>query len=182
MLALARRLLRGVAEPRELEAVLRGLPHNVTTEMDLELWDVCAVAVRDDPASREAFLEQASRTNWLSAIRAGALPPVAQAGVRRFLARYGHRAVAEIDLGMPRWSEEPDHILGMISNYLRVEDPEQAPDRQFARAADHAEARIRSLVARAAARSPLRARLWGCALRRVAAARRACANCPSSTW
>ncbi len=42
---------------------------------------------------------------------------------------------------MPRWSEEPDHILGMITNYLQVEDPEQAPDRQFARAAEHAEAR-----------------------------------------
>jgi hypothetical protein len=35
----------------------------------------------------------------------GALPGAAQAGVRRFLERYGHRAVAEIDLGMPRWSE-----------------------------------------------------------------------------
>ncbi len=34
MLAVARRLLRGIAPPRELEAVLRGLPHNVTTEMD----------------------------------------------------------------------------------------------------------------------------------------------------
>ena len=40
MLAVARRLLRGIAQPRELEAVLRGLPHNVTTEMDLELWQL----------------------------------------------------------------------------------------------------------------------------------------------
>lgn len=165
MLALARRLLRGVAEPRELEAVLRGLPHNVTTEMDLELWDV-ARAVSTDPASREAFLQR--RPDELAvSFRAGALPPPAQAGVRRFLARYGHRAVAEIDLGMPRWAEEPDHILGMISNYLRVEDPEQTPDRQFARAAEHAEARIRTLVARAASRSQWRARLLGLALRRV---------------
>lgn len=165
MLALARRLLRGIAHPRELEAVLRGLPHNVTTEMDLALWDV-AVAVRADPDSRQAFLQQ--RPEELAAsFRAGALPPAAQARVRCFLARYGHRAVAEIDLGMPRWAEEPDHILGMISNYLRVEDPEQAPDRQFGRAAEHAEARIRSLVDRAAARGRWRGRLLGLALRRV---------------
>jgi phosphoenolpyruvate synthase/pyruvate phosphate dikinase len=98
---------------------------------------------------------------------AGTLPSVAQAALRGFLARYGHRAVAEIDLGMPRWSEQPDHVLGMISNYLRVEDPEQAPDRRFTRAALHAEARIRSLVARAAARSRLRARLVGLCLRRA---------------
>ena len=165
MLAVARRLLRGIAPPRELEAVLRGLPHNITTEMDLELWQL-AVSIGDDPASRGEFL--AKRPEELSAeYLAGKLPPQAQAGVRGFLARYGHRAVAEIDLGMPRWSEQPDHILGMISNYLRVEDPEQAPDRQFARAAEHAEDRIRSLVARARVRSPWRARALELSLRRV---------------
>ncbi|WP_427134380.1 PEP/pyruvate-binding domain-containing protein [Pseudarthrobacter sp. S9] len=165
MLAAARRLLRGIAEPRELEAVLRGLPHNVTTEMDLELWQL-AVTVGANSASREVFL--AKRPAELAAsYAAGTLPAVAQAGLRGFLARYGHRAVAEIDLGMPRWSEMPDHILGMISNYLRVLDPEQAPDRQFARAAEHAEDRIRSLVDRTRARSRVRARLVELCLRRA---------------
>jgi phosphohistidine swiveling domain-containing protein len=55
----------------------------------------------------------------------------------------------------------------MISNYLRVEDPGQAPDRQFARAADHAEARIRGLVERARAKSRWRARLVELSLRRA---------------
>ncbi|MEN8583480.1 PEP/pyruvate-binding domain-containing protein [Burkholderia sp. RS01] len=165
MLGLARWLLRGVAEPRELEAVLRGLPHNVTTEMDLELWSL-AVSVRDDAPSREAFLR--GRPDELAvSYAAGELPHVAQTGLHRFLDRYGHRAVAEIDLGMPRWSEKPDHLLGMISNYLRVEDPELAPDRQFDRAADHAEARISSLVARAGAVSPLRGRLVAFCLHRT---------------
>jgi phosphohistidine swiveling domain-containing protein len=165
MLALARRLLRGIAEPRELEAVLRGLPHNVTTEMDLELWKL-AVSIGGDPAAREVFM-QTSPEDLAISYGTGALPGAAQAGVRRFLERYGHRAVAEIDLGMPRWSEKPDHILGMISNYLRVEDPGQAPDRQFARAADHAEARIRGLVERARAKSRWRARLVELSLRRA---------------
>ncbi|WP_160668196.1 PEP/pyruvate-binding domain-containing protein [Pseudarthrobacter sp. ATCC 49987] len=165
MLAVARRLLRGIAPPRELEAVLRGLPHNITTEMDLELWQL-AVSIGDDPVSRGEFL--AKRPEELSAqYLAGKLPPQAQAGVRGFLARYGHRAVAEIDLGMPRWAEKPVHILGMISNYLHVEDPEQAPDRQFARAAEHAEDRIRSLVDRTRVRSPWRARALELSLRRV---------------
>lgn len=165
MLAVARRLLRGIAAPRELEAVLRGLPHNITTEMDLELWQLAAF-IGDDPVSRGEFL--AKRPEELAAdYLAGRLPPRAQSGVRGFLARYGHRAVAEIDLGMPRWSAKPDHILGMISNYLRVEDPEQAPDRQFARAAEHAEDRIRGLVEQARARSPWRARALELSLRRV---------------
>jgi pyruvate,water dikinase len=165
MLAAARRLLRGIAKPRELEAVLRGLPHNVTTIMDLELWQL-AVSLGRDPESRRVFTEL--RPDGLAALyTAGGLPGVAQAGLRTFLSKYGHRAVAEIDLGMPRWAEEPDHLLGIISNYLRVEDPEQAPDRQFARAADHAEARVSELVERAAARSRLRGRLVALCLRRA---------------
>ncbi len=165
LLAVARALLRGIAEPRELEAVLRGLPNNVTTEMDLELWHL-AVTIGANAASREVF--QAHGPKELAArYAAGTLPAVAQTGLRGFLDRYGHRAVAEIDLGMPRWSEKPDHILGMISNYLHVEDPEQAPDRQFARAEEHAEARIRSLVEKARARSRLRGRLVELCLRRT---------------
>ncbi|PVZ60396.1 PEP/pyruvate-binding domain-containing protein [Arthrobacter sp. H-02-3] len=165
MLAAARRLLRGIAKPRELEAVLRGLPNNVTTEMDLELWHL-AVTIGANAASREVFLAHGPED---LAIRyaAGTLPAVAQTGLRGFLDRYGHRAVAEIDLGMPRWSEKPDHILGMISNYLHVEDPEQTPDRQFARAEEHAEARIRDLVERARTRSRLRARQVEFCLRRT---------------
>jgi len=165
MLAAARRLLRGIAEPRELEAVLRGLPHNVTTMMDLELWHL-AVSVGKDPEARRAFNELKPR-ELAARYRAGTLPATAQSGLQGFLSQYGHRAVAEIDLGMPRWSEEPDHILGMISNYLRVEDPEQAPDRQFARAAEHAEARISELVERAGAKSRLRGRLVALCLRRT---------------
>lgn len=165
MLAGARRLLRGIAAPRELEAVLRGLPNNVTTEMDLELWQL-AVTIGAHAASREVFLAHGPRE--LAALyQAGSLPAVAQTGLHGFLDRYGHRAVAEIDLGMPRWSEKPDHILGMISNYLHVADPEQAPDRQFARAEEHAEARIRSLVERTRVRSRIRARLVEFCLRRT---------------
>jgi phosphohistidine swiveling domain-containing protein len=165
MLAVARRLLRGIAEPRELEAVLRGLPHNVTTIMDLELWHL-AVSLGGDPESRRAFTEL-TPGELAGRYRAGTLPAPAQSGLQQFLSQYGHRAVAEIDLGMPRWSEEPEHILGMISNYLRVEDPEQAPDRQFARAAEHAEARISELVQRAGAKSRLRGRLVALCLRRT---------------
>ena len=165
MLAAARRLLRGIAKPRELEAVLRGLPHNVTTIMDLELWHL-AVSVGRDPEARRAFRELKAE-ELAARYRAGMLPPIAQSGLQEFLSKYGHRAVAEIDLGMPRWFEEPDHILGMISNYLRVEDPNQSPDRQFIRAADHAEARISELVERAGTKSRLRGRVVALCLRRT---------------
>src|SRR4029450_6950303 len=42
MLGLAGRLLGTDARPGDLATVLRGLPHNVTTEMDPELWNGAA--------------------------------------------------------------------------------------------------------------------------------------------
>jgi len=65
-----------------------------------------------------------------------------------FLERYGHRAIAEIDLGVKRWSEDPAHLLGAIANYLRLGDKATAPDVQFARGAREAEAMIKTLASR----------------------------------
>ena len=50
LVVVAHRGVRGVEEPAHLLEVTRALPHNVTTEMDLALWQV-ARTVRDDPES-----------------------------------------------------------------------------------------------------------------------------------
>ena len=139
----------------ELQEVLRGLPDNVTTEMDLDLWRLAA-AIRNDPASAAVFTA-AALPELARRYRTGELPGVAQSGLSGFLSRYGHRAVAEIDLGMPRWSDDPTHILGVLANYLRLDDPALAPDRQFDKAARDAEAQTERLVAAAGrARPPAR--------------------------
>ncbi|TDW31055.1 PEP/pyruvate-binding domain-containing protein [Cryobacterium psychrophilum] len=154
MLAAARTLLGASAAPGEMQSVLRGLPHNVTTEMDLALWPV-AQAIRLDEPSLARF--EASPVHELAEeYRQGTLPRAAHDALRGFLGRYGHRAVAEIDLGMPRWSEDPTHMVGLVANYLRLSDPERAPDRQFEAAAGEAEATVARLVAKA------RRRGWLC--------------------
>jgi rifampicin phosphotransferase len=165
MLAASRRLLRGVAQPGELQEVLRGLPHNVTTEMDLKLWELTR-EIRDDQTSRAAFTDLAV-PELLQHYRDRALPPVAQRGLQAFLRRYGHRAVAEIDLGMPRWSDDPSHLLGVISNYLRLDTDDLDPVTQFRAGEEKAESMIISLTNRAAEHSRPRAKLAGWTLRRV---------------
>ncbi|GII80479.1 hypothetical protein Sru01_54610 [Sphaerisporangium rufum] len=157
MFALAARLLRGRTRPGELLTVLRGLPHNVTTEMDLALWDA-ATRVRADEASVCALSGDGPPD--------GELPPVLRAELAAFLDRYGHRAVAEIDLGVPRWSDDPAHVLGVLANYLRVDDPAAAPDAQFSRGAREAEAMVATLARRA---GPVRGPLVRFALRRARA-------------
>jgi rifampicin phosphotransferase len=165
MLVASRRLLRDVAEPGELQEVLRGLPHNVTTEMDLKLWELTE-QIRNDEPSRTVFTDMAV-PELLQRYRDRALPPVAQRGLQAFLRRYGHRAVAEIDLGMPRWSDDPSHLLGVISNYLRLDTADLDPVSQFKAGQTKAESMITSLATRLTEHSRVRARLAGWTLRRV---------------
>ena len=142
----AGRLLRGRATQDEMRTLLRGVPHNPTTEMDLELWSL-AGRLRTDPASRDAL---AARTpaELSAAYRRGALPDALQRGLGAFLERYGHRSIAEIDLGLPRWSEDPAHIIGALANYQRLDATALAPDVQFARGAQAADAMVEALASR----------------------------------
>ncbi|MFF1254709.1 PEP/pyruvate-binding domain-containing protein [Pseudarthrobacter sp. NPDC058329] len=165
MLWAAGKMLGGANRGEDLQKVLRGLPQNVTTEMDLDLWRL-ASALKDDRESR-TVLEARPPSELAAEFDAGRLPPVLHAGLVRFLERYGHRAVAEIDVGMPRWSDDPTHILGVLANYLRLADPAMAPDVQFSRAGAEAEAEVERLVAEARRRGRVRALLVGAALRRT---------------
>ncbi|MFE6613344.1 PEP/pyruvate-binding domain-containing protein [Amycolatopsis sp. NPDC057786] len=144
-------LLKGIATDEELDIVLGGMPHNVTTEMDLALWGL-AVNAREH---HELFLSTPPG-ELAATYRAGRLPDIGMAG---FLDKYGMRAAAEIDVGMPRWDEDPAPLFATIANYLRVDDPEQAPDRRFHRAEEKAEAMIETLSQRARHRRPIRGRV-----------------------
>jgi pyruvate,water dikinase len=77
--------------------------------------------------------------------------------------------VAEIDLGLPRWSEDPTHILGVLANYLQLKDPDLAPNVQFHRGAREAEAMVATLTRRARRKGRLRGVLVGFFLKRARA-------------
>ncbi len=162
-LGLARRVAGPDLDAQAVHAVLRGLPHNVTTDMDLALW---ALATRLDPASVAAAAATAP-AELAERYHAGALPPVLQRELAAFLAEHGHRTAAEIDLGMPRWSDDPTQVLGSLANYLRITDPAEHPDVRFARAAAAAEAAVDEVVAGVRRRSRVRARITRFALGRT---------------
>ncbi|MFJ5956086.1 PEP/pyruvate-binding domain-containing protein [Paenarthrobacter sp. NPDC092416] len=165
MLAVVHRLLGKQAPLDELQTILRGLPNNVTTEMDLALWRL-AIEIKEDPESADSFGSQ-SPDQLARQYQARTLPVVAQSGLAAFLRRWGHRAVAEIDLGMPRWSDDPTHIVGVLANYLRLQNAADAPVQQFERAAGEADDYVARLVARARAKSPLHAVIVRAALDRT---------------
>jgi pyruvate,water dikinase len=165
LLALARKLLGPLAKPGELQTVLRGLPHNVTTEMDLALWDLTQQIRADEQSALVLGLGPVDEV--VKAFVRGSLPPVAQRGLTDFLTRYGHRAVAEIDLGMPRWSDDPTHLVSVIINYLRLEDESRAPDVQFAAGNREAEEMVDTLVQRCREQNRIKAGIVGFGLSRA---------------
>ncbi|HEY3367482.1 MAG TPA: PEP/pyruvate-binding domain-containing protein [Symbiobacteriaceae bacterium] len=118
------KLKQWFGEAALLQKVLRALPHNPTTEMDLALWRL----------SRQLKAE-------------GAEPAADHPGVQAFLAKYGHRGVREIDVGMPRWSDDPTHVLTTLSTYL-THGEQDDPEVQFRRGAVEAEEAARAIVAR----------------------------------
>jgi len=55
--------------------------------------------------------------------------------------------VGEIDIGRPRWNEDPTHIMGVLQSYLQIEDETLAPDAVFQRGEKEAEGAIAELEA-----------------------------------
>jgi len=152
--ALAGKVLGGLATEDERRVAMRALPHNPTTEMDLALWALAKEA-RGDPDIARMFGETPPE-RLAGDYRSGSLPPKLQASLAAFLHLYGHRGVAEIDLGLPRWSEDPTYIMGVLANYLRLDDPQAAPDVQFGRATRKAEEMVAELTRRAAREGRMR--------------------------
>jgi rifampicin phosphotransferase len=152
--ALSGKLLGDLATDDERRVAMRALPHNPTTEMDLALWALAKEASADSASAR--IVGQTPPERLAEEYRDGSLPPTLQGGLTDFLRHYGHRGVAEIDLGLPRWSEDPTYIMGVLANYLRLDDPRSAPDVQFGRAAREAEEMVAELTRRATNRGRLR--------------------------
>jgi pyruvate,water dikinase len=128
--------------------VTRGLPDNVTTQMDLALWET-ALAIQKDTVSRDIFLyaeAPALAASYLNRM----LPSAGQTAVAGFLDQYGMRGVGEIDIGQPRWRDDPTPVMHALQSYLHI-DPEFAPDVQFAKGEKAAKQAIEKLAIEARA-------------------------------
>jgi phosphohistidine swiveling domain-containing protein len=151
-LSLARRLGRRVGVESDVMTVTGGLPHNVTTEMNLELW---AMAERLRQAGSARLLEESPAAELAALYVAGRLPEPVQRELGEFLHLYGYRGVAEIDLGVARWKDDPTHIFGVLANFMRLREPQLAPDVQFRRAEQAATEAMRRVLEEARRSGPM---------------------------
>ena len=147
--------------------ITRGLPNNVTTEMDLVLWKT-AQAIRADPVAASHFQETPDQ-DLAQQYSQERLPKTAQSSISNFLDQYGMRGLGEIDFGRPRWREDPAPILQTLQSYLAIEDESMSPDRVFERseqAASVSSARLEA-AARATFGGGIKARFIRAVIRRI---------------
>ncbi len=96
----------------DLSALERGLPGNVTTEMDLAVGDLTD-RVRPYPALAE-LLRSRPASEALAAARDVEGGPAFLEAWRAFLERYGMRGPGEVDLSRPRYKDEPAPLIAAI--------------------------------------------------------------------
>jgi len=83
-----------------LTPVLRSLPHNPTTRMGARLVDIACE---------------------LKKLKAS--PNTQHPLVQEFLRDFGHRSNTELDIGVPRWNEDPAYVINLLKSYIDA-DPE----------------------------------------------------------
>ncbi len=125
--------------------IARGLPHNVTTQMDLTIWENVK-RVQIDPGSRQALSRPVEEV--ITDYQEKRLPAILSEVLDSFLVQYGMRGVGEIDVGAPRWYDDPTQIIQAMQSYLDIIDPELAPDIVFQKGFKSAEeSRVRIVEA-----------------------------------
>lgn len=127
--------------PATLEPLLRALPENVTTDMDLALADLAELA-RGVPGLAERL-----ERGGLVGIEAHPGAEPFRAGLGRFVATYGVRGAREIDVSQPRWADDPGLLVQVLVGNLRATGP-SARERHAAMARE-AEAAGAAIVASA---------------------------------
>ena len=105
----------------DFRLVEKSLPYNSTTEMGMHMM--------------KAAKNLAER---------GEEPNMEHEEVRSFFEKYGHRSNQEVDIGIPRWDEEPGYVLKLIKSYIDNNSYEQGLE-NFRRGAELAEEAIKRI-------------------------------------
>ncbi|TAL11107.1 MAG: hypothetical protein EPO02_05490, partial [Nitrospirae bacterium] len=113
--------------PDLIDALSKGIPHNPTTTISLDLW---ALAQEARPlADLFEKTPPGQLADRLNAMEEG------RRWWRRFdtfLARHGHRGEVELDITTPRWREDPTFLLHSVTNYLRHQAGTPTPPEMLA--------------------------------------------------
>jgi rifampicin phosphotransferase len=112
---------RWLGDAANVDELTKSAPHNVSSEMGLELGDLADV-IRPYPAALE-YLKQASDDTFLSGLAQVAGGEVIKPALADFLRKYGMRCPGEIDISRPRWRERPTQLVPAIISHIQSTQP-----------------------------------------------------------
>ncbi|WP_457982012.1 phosphoenolpyruvate synthase [Bacillus paralicheniformis] len=101
-----------------LGKLYKSLPHNVTTEMGLELGDLSDQA-RKYPEVIDYF-KRADSENFMEELLKIPGGAELKSSLDGYLKKYGMRCVGEIDMTRPRWAEVPVQLVPSILSHIRT--------------------------------------------------------------
>ncbi|MGE0862290.1 MAG: rifamycin-inactivating phosphotransferase [Vicinamibacterales bacterium] len=134
-----------LGERNAADTLTQSVPGNVTSEMGLALIDV-ADAIRPHPEV-VAFLQGVEDEGFLDELPRLEGGRDAREAIQAWLDKYGLRAVGEIDITRPRWSERPTSLLPLILGNVRKFES-GAAERRFQQGRQQARAKEEELLQR----------------------------------
>ena len=117
-----------LGEKNAADTLSQSIPHNITSEMGLELLDVADV-IRPYPEVIE-YLQQVKDDNFLNELIQFDGGQETQDAIYGYLSKYGMRCAGEIDITRTRWSEKPTTLVPMILGNIKNFEP-NAGKRRF---------------------------------------------------
>jgi pyruvate,water dikinase len=139
-----------LGEKNVVDTLTQSVPHNVTSQMGLELMEV-ADAIRPYP-DVVAFLHRVDRSRaedggFLDELPAHPGGREARDAIQAYLDKYGMRCSGEIDITRPRWSERPATLVPLILGNIKNFEP-GAGQRRFEQGRQQAWEKEQELLAR----------------------------------
>ncbi len=134
-----------LGEKNAADMLTQSVPHNVTSEMGLELLEVADV-IRPHPEV-VAFLQHVEDEGFLDELAKLAGGRESRGAIQAYLDKYGMRCVGEIDITRPRWSERPTTLVPSILGNIKNFEP-GAGERRFEQGRQEAGKKEEELLAR----------------------------------
>jgi len=110
-----------LGEKNAADTLSLSVPHNVTSEMGMELLDV-ADRIRPYPEIIE-YLQRVKDDYFLDELLQFEGGRQVRDGIAAFLDKYGMRCAGEIDITRTRWSEKPSMLIPMILSNIKNLEP-----------------------------------------------------------
>jgi pyruvate,water dikinase len=139
------KLLAWLGEKNVADTLTQSVPHNVTSEMGLELLKVADVIRPHQEVV--SFLQRVDGDDFMDQLPGLAGGREARDAIAAYLDKYGMRCSGEIDITRPRWAERPSTLLPVLLGNIKTFEP-GAGERRFEQGRQEAWNKEQELLAR----------------------------------